>query len=66
MNDYILKERKNMNLPGNRVLLNTLTEKDYYDLEYFVIKNKIDFVSVSFCRSAQDVIDCRKALGFNG
>ena len=49
MNDYILKERKNMNLPGNRVLIDTLTEKDYYDLEYFVINNKIDFVSVSFC-----------------
>lgn len=52
MNDYILKERKNMNLPGNRVLIDTLTEKDYYDLEYFVINNKIDFVSVSFCRTA--------------
>lgn len=28
----------------------------------FGVQNKIDFVSLSYCRSAQDVMDCRKLL----
>lgn len=66
LNDYLLSEKKNMNLPGNRVLLETITEKDKYDLKSFAATNKIDFVSVSFCRSAKDIIECRNQLGFRG
>lgn len=51
-NDYLLKERKNMNLPGNRVFLDTITEQDKYDLLNFSLPNDIDMISVSFCRSA--------------
>ena len=66
LNDYLLTEKKNMNLPGNRVLLETITEKDKYDLKSFASINKIDLVSVSFCRSAKDIIECRNQLGFRG
>ena len=55
LNDYMLYERKNMNLPGNRVFLSTITEKDKYDLINFTLEEQIDFVSVSFCRSAEDI-----------
>lgn len=55
-----------MNLPGKKILLETITEKDKLDLQNFTIKNRIEYVSVSFCRSASDVIQCRNLLGLNG
>lgn len=41
-----------MNLPGNRVYLDTITEQDKYDIVNFALPNDIDMISVSFCRSA--------------
>lgn len=66
LNNYVLGERKNMNLPGNTVDLPTITEKDEFTLKNFTIPNEIDMVSVSFCRSADDIHKCRNILGLNG
>jgi len=66
LNDYKLGEKKNMNLPGNRVDIPTITEKDTFDLKNFTIPCNIDLVSISFCRSAEDVEKCRHILGING
>ena len=66
LNNYLLRERKNMNLPGNRVELETITENDKFILENFAIPSDVDFVSVSFCRSAADLKTCREVLGLKG
>lgn len=66
LNDYMLGEKKNMNLPGNKVDIPTITEKDAFDLKNFTVPYGIDLVSVSFCRSADDVNQCRHILGLNG
>lgn len=66
LNDYKLGEKKNMNLPGNRVDLPTITDKDAFDLKNFTVPYGIDLVSISFCRTAEDVLHCREILGLNG
>ena len=65
-NDYLLGERKNMNFPGVKVDLPTLTEKDIIDINGFAIKNQVEFLAASFVRSAQDVRNIREVLGDDG
>jgi pyruvate kinase len=55
-----------MNLPGVRVDLPTLTEKDEDDLINFGLKEGIDMVAASFVRSADDVNYIRDVLGPRG
>jgi pyruvate kinase len=50
----VLKSRKGINLPFSRVSAPSLTEKDYKDLE-FGLKNKVDWVALSFVRKAKDI-----------
>lgn len=57
--------RKGVNLPGIKVNLPSLTEKDIEDLK-FGIANGFDIVAASFIRSASDVTRIRKALEENG
>lgn len=49
-----LKSRKGINLPFSRVSAPSLTDKDYEDLE-FGLKNKVDWVALSFVRKATDI-----------
>lgn len=48
MNANLLGERKNCNLPGVKVNLPILTEKDIDDLVNFGCKHEVDFVAASF------------------
>ncbi|WP_352400184.1 pyruvate kinase [Anaerotignum sp.] len=57
--------RKGVNLPGVKVNLPALTEKDIEDLK-FGIANEFDIVAASFIRSASDVVRIRKVLEENG
>ena len=50
----LLKDRKGINLPGVSVSAPALTEKDLQDLQ-FCIKNEVDWVALSFVRSAEEV-----------
>ncbi|MDA0987027.1 MAG: pyruvate kinase [Bacteroidetes bacterium] len=50
----ILKEKKGINLPGVKLNVPAFTEKDLIDLE-FGIKNEVDYVALSFVRSANDI-----------
>ena len=65
LNYGILKSRKGVNVPGAKINLPPITEKDYEDL-VFGIENGIDFVAASFIRKADDVINIRKILEENG
>ena len=60
-NNGILGSRKSVNIPGVKIQLPSLTEKDKLFLE-FAVKNDIDFIAHSFVRSKQDVIDVREFL----
>lgn len=53
-NGGILSPRKGMNLPGMKLSTSSITEKDFADLE-FVLKHRIDYIALSFVRSANDI-----------
>ena len=61
INGGILSDKKGMNLPGVRVSVPSLTEKDIEDLR-FGLANDIDYVALSFVRSASDLRELREFL----
>ncbi|MDH8702110.1 pyruvate kinase [Dysgonomonadaceae bacterium PH5-43] len=60
-NDATLGSRKSINLPGVRINLPSLTEKDRVNILY-AIEHGIDFIAHSFVRSKQDVLDIQHIL----
>ena len=50
----VLKSRKGMNLPNTDISAPSLTNKDEVDLE-FGLKNNVDWIALSFVRSADDI-----------
>ena len=56
---------KGVNLPGVPVPIPSLTRKDLSDLE-FALGQEVDFVALSFVRSAADVRDLRGLIDQNG
>ena len=61
----ILKSRKGINLPNTNVSAPSLTEKDYEDL-IFGLKHDVDWVALSFVRSAEDIIHLRQIIEREG
>merc|ERR1719284_694829 len=66
MNNCALGERKNCNLPGVKVDMPVLQDKDKQDLVNFGIPQGVDFVAASFVQSAEDVKQIRQTLGLRG
>ena len=60
-----LSGRKGVNVPGANLSVKSLTEKDRSDLE-FGIKNKVDFVALSFVRNSSDIRELREILNKAG
>ncbi|MAG58273.1 MAG: pyruvate kinase [Planctomycetes bacterium] len=56
-----LNERKGINLPGSKLALPALTEKDLADLAVG-IRLGVDFVALSFVQTANDVRQLRQAI----
>lgn len=56
-----LGSRKHINLPGIRVNLPSITEKDKRDIA-FAIEHELDFIALSFVRSPNDVLEARKLV----
>jgi pyruvate kinase len=56
-----LLPKKGVNLPDTNISLPSLTEKDLSDLA-FMIKNKVDWVALSFVRKADDITQLKKIL----
>jgi len=65
LNTAKVGELKNCNLPGAIVDLPVLTDKDRRDL-LWGIENSVDFIAVSFVRTARDVATVRSFLDANG
>ena len=59
-----VKNHKGINVPGVKINLPAITEKDINDI-LFGIENGIDFIAASFIRKAQDVLEIRKILEDN-
>lgn len=60
-----LKDHKGLNLPGAHVSVPTLTAKDRADLR-FGQQLGVDYVALSFVRSAADVLEARKLVRRRG
>jgi pyruvate kinase len=56
-----LTSHKGINLPGVRLTIPGFTEKDRADLAFGLSQN-VDFVAISFVRSAQDIQTVRNAM----
>lgn len=57
-----LKDHQGINIPGVRLSIPALTEKDRTDL-VVGLKHEVDFVAISFVRDARDIVDLREAIG---
>ena len=64
-NSGIVKNHKGVNVPGVKINLPALTDKDISDIE-FGISQGIDYIAASFVRRADDVNQIRKLLNDNG
>ena len=56
-----LSSHKGINLPGVRLTIPGFTEKDRIDLAFGLTQN-VDFIAISFVRTAQDVLAVREAM----
>ncbi|SHJ48444.1 pyruvate kinase [Tepidibacter formicigenes] len=63
-NAGIVKNNKGVNVPGVKINLPAITEKDRKDIE-FGIEQGIDFIAASFVRKAADVLAIREILEAN-
>lgn len=58
----LVTNRKGINIPGRKLRIAALTEKDLRDLE-FALDNDTDYVALSFVQTAQDVHEAREIIG---
>lgn len=61
LNTGELKNKKGVNLPGVKVNLPGITDKDADDIR-FGLKKNVDFIAASFVRRPSDVLDIRQIL----
>ena len=59
-----LGSKRHVNLPGIRINLPSVTEKDKKDIA-FGLKQDVDFIALSFVRDASDIEDLKKILKSN-
>lgn len=56
-----LTSKKGVNFPNTKISLPSLTSKDEQDLE-FAIQQDVDWIGLSFVRSARDIIDLKHKI----
>jgi len=56
-----LESRRHLNLPGKDISLDSITKKDWADIE-FGIKMGVDFIALSFVRRADEIREVRRFL----
>ena len=61
----MLKNNKGINLPGAALSVDTITEKDYRDVD-FGLEMGVDFLAMSFVRHPSDVVRLREYLKKKG
>ncbi len=63
-NTHTIKDRRGVNIPGVKVRLDFISEKDKSDI-IWGCKNGVDFIAASFVRRASDVLEIRKIMKEN-
>lgn len=61
----VLTSRKGVNLPNTKVSIPSLTEEDLDNLE-FALKNDVEWIGLSFVRSADDIIELKRIIARSG
>lgn len=64
-NEASLGSRKSVNVPGVRINLPSLTQRDKDNIKY-AIERDLDFIAHSFVRNKQDILDIREILDAYG
>lgn len=62
VNSGMIAPRKGVNLPDTRISQPSLTEKDLKDLQFILDQNVVNWIALSFVRSADDIIQLRKRI----
>ena len=57
----VLKDRKGINVPGRRLPISALTEKDREDLQ-FALDIGVDYIALSFVQHPEDVEEAQKLI----
>ena len=65
LNDGIISDRKGVNVPGVRLSMPYISEKDRADI-IFGIETGFDFIAASFARCAADILEVRQLLERHG
>jgi len=60
-NTGLLSSKKGVNFPNTELGVDVLTDKDKKDIEWGV-KNKVDFMAISFVQTAQDMLDAKEVV----
>ncbi len=61
----VIRDKQGINLPGVRVSIPSMTEKDCADLEFGLAQN-VDMVALSFVRTGEDVAGLKRRLKDRG
>jgi len=59
--DGTLKSHKGVNFPDSPLSIPAVTEKDLRDIQ-FAVANVVDYLALSFVRSAADILEAKKAI----
>merc|ERR1712187_938267 len=60
LNDCRLGEKKNVNVPGVKVEIPVVGDREVKDIEGWAVPNNADFIALSFVQAASDVKACRE------
>jgi len=63
LNDGRLGEKKNVNVPGVKIDIPVVDEREIFDITRWAVPQKADYIALSFVQCAQDVHECRKHCG---
>ncbi len=62
----VLSSNKGVNLPNTKISLPSLTEKDQKDLDFILTQPAVNWIALSFVRSAKDIKDLKKIIEKHG
>jgi len=63
LNDGRLGEKKNVNVPGAKIDIPVVDEREITDIKNWAVPTKADYIALSFTQCAADVHECRKHCG---
>ncbi len=61
----VLSSNKGVNLPNTKISLPSITEKDRKDLDFILTQKTVNWIALSFVRTAKEIKDLKKILKAN-